>query len=544
MSSISSITKAVSGIKTAQKGLQVTGHNLTNTNTKGYTRQQLLQHETGYLNIGQNGGRLFQLGLGVSDTEIRQIRDDMADARYRVQRSSLSYYQTSTSALNEIVATFDEPYGDGLGDMIQALWGYAQKLETTPDGVEERSSFVSAASVLASKIGFIADSLTDYQITLDAQVKKSVDRVNEIIKGIADLNEKIAKYEINSDRANDYRDERNLLIDELSEYGEVTYYADEKSYITVSFAGKKVVDKTATNLLELKPAKPNSSFVTPCWEDTGTEVFKLDKPISSLDENDKGSLKALLVLRGNDIFTEDMTWDDVALDKKLSVDVQGNNFIIPEIQMKLNVFTQKLAKVVNDNLKGTGMGVWQGKPGIPVFVNKSVRREDYASDAEFSEAQRTGLMSTNIIVNPELLTKGGYNALGTVNSHDASGNIDPEKVDSTGDSSLISNMLAEWKKAEDWYGGGTSSPVQKHVNLNTFYIDLATEIGADTELATKKSEQIGITINNIENERQAMGGVSMDEEFTSMLKYQYAYNASSRMITMLDSMLDTIINRM
>ena len=80
--------------------------------------------------------------------------------------------------------------------------------------------------------------------------------------------------------------------------------------------------------------------------------------------------------------------------------------------------------------------------------------------------------------------------------------------------------------------------------MSDYFSELNTDIGSQGYIYEGKATEKSIAFNNIENERQAMGGVSQDEEFSAMLKYQYAYNASARMITMLDGMLDTIINKM
>ena len=583
MSSISSITKAVSGIKAAQKGLQVTGHNLTNINTKGYTRQHALQHETGYLNIGNNGSNTLQVGLGVSTTEIRQIRSALADSRFRTENSVLSYYETLTSGLEEITAMFDEPYGDGLNKMIQNFWSYAQKLDTTPGGVEERSSFISAANVLVKKINFISDSLETYQLNINDEVKKSVDRINEIIEGIATYNQRINEAEINGDNANDYRDKRNLLLDELCSYGEVTYEEGKNGNLIVRFEGVEVVNKNLKNKMILKQTQENSPFVTPHWMDSDKEVYDLSTKVSSIKENDKGSLKALLVLRGKATSKETIDWDDVALDKNYSVDAVGNSFYIPEVQKKLQVLTSQIADIVNKTLKGTGIGEQAGKVGVPVFVHIErpeeavVRRDSYSADAAgeaayqqavkemdekyykalqgtldlsnpdnaaFAKKVNETLLAGNIQVNPELLANGGYNKLGTINAVNADGTINTDKIDEVGDNSLITNLLSEWSKDRDWYTeGGITAPVSKKANIGAFYSEFITELGADTYQSTKSANEANILITNIENERQSMGGVSQDDEFTHMLKYQYAYNASSRVITILDSMLDTLINK-
>ena len=143
MSSISSLTKAVSGLNAAQKGLQVTGHNIANTNTKGYTRQQLLQSDSSYLSVGTNGGYKMQVGLGVTCDEIRQIRNSLADKRLRTENSVLNYYQKLNTVTTDIEYMFDEPYGDTISDLLDTFWSQAQKLSTSPSGVEERKSFIS-----------------------------------------------------------------------------------------------------------------------------------------------------------------------------------------------------------------------------------------------------------------------------------------------------------------------------------------------------------------------------------------------------------------
>ncbi len=275
MSSLSSIVKANSGLFAAQKGLQVTGHNITNVNTEGFTRQQLLQSDSPYITIGENGGNAQQVGLGVNQDEIRQIRDQLADKRLRQENSILSYYQKLNQTISDVESIFDEPYGDTITDMINDFWSQAQKLSTAPDGVEERLSFISTAKVLTSKVNDVAFSLTEYQEKLNADLLKGVNRVNEIIAGIQEMNEKIAMAEANGDNANDYRDTRNNYLDELSIYGEVKYFEEADHRVQVKFENHVVVNKSLDIRIEMKDIT-NSPFKLPMWSDSKGEVFKLD----------------------------------------------------------------------------------------------------------------------------------------------------------------------------------------------------------------------------------------------------------------------------
>ena len=529
MSSISSITKAVSGLIAAQKGLQVTGHNISNMNTNGYTRQQLLQSESPYINIGHTATNTMQVGLGVTCDEIRQIRDALADKRLRTEKSVLCYYQTLNSVTQDIESMFDEPYGDTISDFLNDFWSQAQKLSTSPGEVEERMSFISAAKVLIDKINDVSNSLTDYQYHINSELETSVNRINKITAEIRILNEKISVAEVNGDHANDYRDQRNLLLDELSGYGQISYYEDESKMVSVKFEGHQVVNRGMEINIELKDI-PKSPFKKPVWSDSGDEVIRdLNEISSAANQNDAGKLKALLITRGENVANSKTTWADIALNDNFSVDVYGNAYIIPKLQKMLNEFTNQLVDTVNGSFNGMGIGTQAGKLGVKVFV--AIKDDDI---------KRPG----NVQVNPELLKNGGHNFLGTVTRANDGSDPDSNK-DNKSDNTIVKEFLSKWTTKKTWFGNDEKGePDKKLVDFPTFFTELVTSFGADGKVYTDKAQEKNISITNIENERQSMGGVSMDEEFTYMLKYQYAYNASSRMITMLDSMLDTIVNRM
>lgn len=606
MSSISSITKAVSGLVTAQKGLQVTGHNISNMNTSGYTRQQLLQSESPYLNIGHTATNTMQVGLGVTCDEIRQIRDALADKRLRTEKSVLSYYQTLNTVTQDVESIFDEPYGDTISDFMNDFWSQAQKLSTSAGEVEERMSFISSAKVLMEKINDVSNSLTDYQYHINSDIETSVKRINEITAEIRILNDQISISEVNGDNANDYRDQRNLLLDELSEYGQISYYEEANGQIKVKFEGHQVVNGEFPINIEMEDIK-GSPFSMPIWSDTKDKIVDLTEISSAANQNDSGKLKALLIARGENVVNSETSWNEVALNDNFSVDVYGNAYTIPKLQKMLNEFSNKLVSIVNESFTGMGIGTQLGKDGVQVFVpikisdakkteldskwkdvstkkadvdrarvsleekqanlaaaKASNNPTDITNATNAVNAAQTALENAkqelnqakttyeafqakvmgpgNIQVNPLLLANGGHNYLGTITKALDNSSLND---DCKSDNSIIKDFLSEWKSNRSWFEGNeVTSPSRKTVNLNTFFTEVVTDFGADGKVYMDKASEKSKSVDNIENERASMGGVSMDEEFTYMLKYQYAYNASSRMITMLDGMLDTIINRM
>ena len=569
MSSIASLGRVASGLKAAQTGLQVTGQNLSNVNTKGYTRQQALQHDSGYITIGQNGGRLQQVGMGVSITEIRQIRDEFADRRFRTENSVLNFYTAKQSATTEIESILDEPNGESISGMMEDFWKQVQKLSTNPAGIEERLAFIQTADVLMKRANQIMDGLNEYQQHVNIQVKDTVNDINKMLHSIQDLNEVISKAEINGDHANDLRDQRNQILDDLSELIDIDYYEGSDGKVVVKSEGRNLIDGPFIIEMNTKVVGNGSGFVIPTWSDTGKEVYKLDTVVSSGTGDDTGKLKGLLIARGpvnGGLSTT--TWDDIALNDKESVDKLGNSYIVPKLQKQFSSLIGEISKVVNETLQGTGIGDHKGAVGIPVFVPKystdGTKLPEYPTIEEFTtdgvvdytayetkmkayeEGIRKHLMAGNIMVNPELLQDGGYNKLGTVSG-------DPENI---GDNSVITKLLDEWSTTREWpiepEGGWktpdgkapASVPNVRYADFMDYYAEIVSEVGSEGSEYNGKIKEKNTLVTTIDNERMAMGAVSQDEEMASMLKYQYAYNAAARMVNVLDGMMDTIINKM
>ena len=530
MSSMASLGRMVSGLSASQRGLQVTGHNLSNMNTKGFTRQQLLQHDSAYLNIGK-GLTTKQVGLGVSITEIRQVRDNFADARFRTENSTYQYYQAKQTATMEIESILDEPHGETLSGLMNDFWGQTQKLSTNPSGVEERLAFIQTADVLTKRMNQIMNGFEDYQYHLNDQVHESVDNINSLIEGIDELNDRIVEAEINGDNANDYRDQRNLLLDELSSEIDIDYTETPEGRIVINSNGRTILDHGFSLKLETEHVDNDSGFVEPVWEDTKEPVFKLHRSVNDTNSNDNGKLKALLTNRGNIKADANTSWEEIALNPNYSVDTTGNAYMIPKLQKEFSLFAQEITKVINDTLDGFGI---DGEMGVPVFVPI-----DMPDVFPPGKTEADYLYAGNIQVNPKLLGEGGYNHLGTVSKTTDSSNI--------GDNSLVTELLDEWNKPRTWPGdAGTSSaaPHASETNFMDFYAEFVSDIGADGAQYQRKIKEKGTIVNSIETERQSMYAVSQDEELSNMLKYQYAYNASARMINVLDGMMDTVINQM
>lgn len=530
MSSIASLGRMVSALKASERGLHTTSHNITNANTPGYIRQQILQHDSQYTNIG-SGTQLQQVGIGVTMTEVRQIRDQFADRRFRTENSVLTYYTTKKDVIGEMELIFGEPHGEALSKTLNDFWSQTQKLATNPAGIEERMAFIQSADVFVKQANHIQAQLTEYQNNLNVQVIDTVNSVNSLTKGIQHLNKSIAIYEINGDNANDLRDQRNLLLDELSSVMDINYREESDGRVIVTAEGVTLLDSQFRTEMTTGQTVPGSPFVKPIWKDTGADVYRMTKAATSISSTDNGKLRSLLMMRGNSPANARTDWDDIAINKNLSVDSDANAYLIPKIQKKFDLFIETLAETINQVFSPKagdqpwGQGVHHGVQGTELFT-KIYSNPDPDIDKEIP------MGAGNIQINPKLLESGGYNYLPTSMSGDES------------DTSVIETLLEKWNEDRDWFDGGDSSPIKKNATFRSFYSELIAELGAEGRQAIGRTEEKSILIADIENARQSMGGVSTDEELTSMMKYQYSYNAAARMITVLDGMMDTVINRM
>lgn len=542
MSSIASLGRMVSGLNASQRGLQTTSHNITNANTPGYIRQQLLQHESQYLNIGGQG-QLHQVGIGVTMTEIRQIRDEFADRRFRTESSVLSYYQTKKEAISEMEIIFGEPHGEALSKTVNDFWSQTQKLATNPAGIEERMAFIQSADVFVKQANLIQEQLTDYQNNLNTQVIDTVRSVNKLTKDIQSLNESIAYYEINGDNANDLRDQRNLLLDELSGIMDINYREESDGRVIVIGEGVTLVDAQFRAEMTVAQTEVKSPFIKPIWKNTGMDVYRMDRAATAVGGRDNGHLRALLIMRGNSPANSETSWDDIAINKNLSVDSEANAYLIPKIQKEFDVFVKTLSETINqvfrpenEDDRPFGQGIHATVRGTPLFVAIKPTPPEAGNPPD----PTAGMGAGNIQINPLLLERGGYNYLPTSMTGDES------------DTQVVDHILTKWNENRNWFedpeppatATTPAYPIKKTATFRSFYSEMIAELGAEGKEAAGRAEEKTILIADVDNSRQSMGGVSTDEEMASMMKYQYSYNAAARMITVLDGMMDTIINRM
>ncbi|WP_027357095.1 flagellar hook-associated protein FlgK [Desulfofundulus thermocisternus] len=229
------------GLEIARRGLQVhrtamdiTGHNVANASTPGYTRQEAVITATGPYANPTLGSRLLpgQLGTGVEATMIRRIKNEYLDTQARDSISSRDFWQVQEDLFARIEAVFAEPGASGIASTLTKFFNTWQDLNNTPQDPGVKAAVAETGDELATmmreayqQLGDIAESILKIDSSgnvTGGQLKDQVDEVNEILRQIRELTEAIKRVYAQGNQPNDLLDKRDLLLDRLAEYGPVS----------------------------------------------------------------------------------------------------------------------------------------------------------------------------------------------------------------------------------------------------------------------------------------------------------------------------------
>jgi flagellar hook-associated protein 1 FlgK len=277
---------ARSGLLVNERALYVTGHNISNVNTPGFVRQQAMITTGPYLHVqGKNG--LYQLGLGADIQQIRQIRNIFLDNIFRQENTTLGYWEARAKTLSDIEGILGEPMETGLQNIMNQFWDAWQELSKEPDSLTVRALVRQRGEALVHHANHLASQLDKLQQDLNTEIRVRIDEVNEITREIAKLNIEIMKNEASGDIANDYRDRRNLLVDNLSKLLDCQVYENPDGQLEITVGGYYLVNRHESAEIVAEPRDGWGEFYTVKLKETGIEL-----------NLKSGTLKGLLESRG------------------------------------------------------------------------------------------------------------------------------------------------------------------------------------------------------------------------------------------------------
>lgn len=525
-----------SGLTTSQNALNTTAHNITNADTKGYVRQQTLLGDKDYntLSVNISGVSNKQSGLGVTYQEVRQVRDVFLDKTYREENGRLSFYSTEYDAISEVETLLGEMDGASFEGSINDLWVAVQEMSKDPSSSVVQGLFMQRAYAFITDAQAVYQGLCNYQDNVNDEIKITVDKMNEIGHKIWDLNEQIRKIESGGiEHANDLKDQRNELLDELSSYASIEYSNDAMGNVLVKLEGHSFVNATRVNEIGTQ-VDETTGFYDVFWEDNATkvtdpsgnahyitdnaQVFDKNQEISSMLDTDIGKLKALVVTRG-DHRADFRDCEGEAYDKI-------SDSIVMTVQSEFDKLIHSVVNAINGTLEeafknGDGKYLADENGNALQIFHRKVSAPDVAEDWTKSE---TLFSVANLVINQDLMqtpTKLGFVK--------PDGQVDYE----------TSDKLKQLFEDMDYTLNPTAST---KLNIKSFYSALVSQIANDGSVIKNIRDNEQLTVDSTESARQQIIGVSTDEELSNMIRYQNAYNANSRYINVINQMLEHLLN--
>lgn len=545
MSLMGSLWTGVSGLQTSNNALNTTAHNMSNLDTEGYTRQQVAQGTRTYVTISKNRPNWKQLGLGVNYTLTRQERDYFLDLNYRRESGRSAFYDVSVATLEEIEYILGESNeGHEFSESLSNFWTAIQELSKDPTSSVNQNLFVTRAHEFTTRASAVYTSLCQYQDNLNQSIVKEVNNINKYAQQIEELNQKIVSIEAGPERANDLRDRRNYLLDQLAQLGSITYKENAFGYVSVRFEDVDLVQGGLVNEMELY-TDPETGFYTPYWKMLakgsydakgnyvvteegieGAKVFDLSREISSDLNTDIGSLKSMLLARGDHRATykeiQDYPPDADPNDPDQKSDNWYNNNISQSIVMNIQAeFDQLIHNVVMKVNKILEETADEAKEDGDLEYLRDENGDPYQLFLRSSEGEDwtvSNLMVNSVLrQNPSLLSF--------------------RKEEHSEDIPAIEKLKTAFE--EKIY---TLNPnVETPLSFMDYYKNLVAQV-ANTGSVNRaiQDSQVAAT-DALLYAREQVVGVSSDEELTNMIKFQNAYNASSRYINVVDEMLEHIL---
>lgn len=578
MGSLSGIYIGSSGLNVNQTALNVTAHNLSNVDTQGFVRQQVVTTDYNYIKLGETYISSMQQGLGANIATVKQVRDAFLDQAYRQEAGRQAFYESQSQAIDEVEGFFGEMEGVSFQQSLDDLWTSLQELGKEPDSMVARSSLIESSVSFLERANNISDQLNNYQLNLNTDIQNQVNHINEIGNKISTLNKQIRQDEGNGlEHANDLRDQRNALLDDLGKIANIKYKENADGVVTVNLEGVPFVTDTTVYQMGTAKISDSSDILKPVWPAYENEdVFNFSKTPSAAENTDIGSLKGLLIARGSrhtnytDIpqksnYATEEDYNNAVNDYNKNIDpsavmtiqaqfdqlIHGivttiNNVLCPNKEVTLNDSNHTKIKILDEENAPIGSDS-DKTAGEALFNRKTVDRYSEPQEIEIINSDGTTSTITARVYNEEDKTDNySLYTLGEieVNQNILKNNNLMPLLSKSGSGnyavSTVQKLLTAWKTPFSTLSPDTLT----ENNFNDYYTSFISEIANRGEKADTISDNQGSMVTSLDNQRSNVAGVSSDEELTNMIKFQQAYNASARYINVVDEMLEHIVKNL
>lgn len=596
------------------------GHNISNANTEGYSRQrvQLKEFDPLYKPDLERAERAGMIGQGIDVQSINRIRDEMLDQRIVSQQNLESYWETRSKYYSMIEQIYNEPDEVSVRSNMDKFWESWQELSMNPESQAARQAVVTRGESLTDSIKTKWENLMGVGSLLNSDIEATVKQVNSYANQIASLNAEIVRSRGMGDNPNDLLDRRDLLVDKLSKLANITTDQRDGDEFMVHLDGRVLVQGGVARNFELVSLTDNNGYDKLVWADT-----REDAVVSG------GTLGALIELRDVDIRNEVQSLNTMTMNfSDLVNDVHRNAYGANNVT-GLDFFTEhSFVENINGNFDRDGDGTFDhsyifrftgttelnpqeqiGLEGVMTFSGPSgnVQVAYHPTDSVETVINRINDSNAEVkayldrnnnlvlkgttaqnIENPDFVIRHvedsgffltGYS--GILGASGAEGAYDFERADAVNAlagaqfavspvlnpagyievNSVIKNDVKSVAAAfRDDSGNVNAGDARAAVEiasirntkvmighertLDDYFADTVTNVGLKGEQAEANLNSHMAIMNDLRSMRDSISGVNIDEELADIIKFQHGYNAAAKFVTIWDSLLDTVINRL
>lgn len=471
------------GLQASRKRLSTSAHNIANANTEGFSRQRAIQKTNTPIGYGN-----LVLGTGTRIGRVERFHDRFLEKKLNLSLTDNNFHKERNFQLTQVESVFNEINAEGFSNVLNKFFNSFRELSKSPDDETIRSVVRDSANLVVRDFRNTKRSLNELQVGMNRRLIGAVTDINSLNYQIAKLNTQITEIENAHGESGDLRDQRDLAIRNLSEFFEVNTYLDNKGQYTVNAEGAgSLVVGGHTQELTAQSSPDSSAHV-----EGGVEIF-----FSSRPNHNVGRL-----LR----------------DGKIKAIIKTRDFELKEAQEKLDNLAFDIANSVNAiHRKG-----FANHP-IPVDVHGQPRPES-------AQKQTTNINFFKVPV--DRFRAAEKIDLSKLIKSDLRNMATAWKPNSPGDNRIaIAITRLQSAKVLD---SGTAT-------FEESYLKGIGRIGLETAKANIDQEHsMGMVAQN-EAIRERVSGVSIDEETADMVRFQHAYDASARVMSVADEMFKTVL---
>jgi len=532
MEALRSLEIGIRAVRTQRQALHVIGHNIANVNTPGFSRQRAILATT--LSEGS-------MGTGVKVESVQRLRDEVIDFYIREENPTLNRWKAKLEVLQGMEILFNEPSDNSIGKILSDFWDSWSDLANNPESGAARASVKEQGETLCEAFRSLYQNLKDLQIKIDEEIKTEVEQLNSIIEQIAHLNEEIEKIELGGKaQANDLRDKRDLLLDELSQLINFKYQEMQDHTLRISVYGQLLVSKATVSPFITEAGE--NGFLEVRWKDSGEKVIITSGKIKGLmemrDEVIPGFLEQLdelastLINEVNTLHRQGMGLDGTSkvTGWKDFVGVLDNNgsFEINGVNIQVMAGDDLDAIINKINAEADNTGVEASREGDRLVL------QPYSLNPQTIRitADPDGIMLDKLGILANFFQGTGAEDIDL----DEAIKEDLSKIATSGNGAPGDNsnaLLIFQLKDKPVLEGETST-------FSDYYSKIIADLGVKTRQTRGLKENQETLLDQLENRRQSICGVSLDEETTNIILFQQAYRAAVYFLQVMNNMLDVL----